>query len=140
MVCVLTAGRGGGSHKQTASSSPCLRPPEVWKGGESRRAENRGMVEVKTPGRGCGRGRETEPEGKVDRGREGEKTDGGKGAQEEGDKPRGMGMRRVQVTPCSRDAASLGCCVSYGKRCAPGAKPSGSWGRFSNTHPRTQSE
>ena len=31
IVCVLTAGQGGASHKQTASSSLCLRPPEVRK-------------------------------------------------------------------------------------------------------------
>lgn len=78
---------------------------------------------MKTRGRGCGRGRETEPEGTEDRGWEGEKTDRGEGspegeggAQKERGEPREMGLQRVQVTPCSRDAVSLDWCVSYGKR------------------------
>lgn len=83
--------------------------------------------------------RQSQRRKKTEGGREKRQTEG-KGAQEERDKPREMGMRRVQVTPCSRDAVSLDWCISYGKRCAAGAKPSGFWGRFSNTHPRTQSE
>lgn len=59
--------------------------------------------------------RQSQKEQRTEGGREKRQTEG-KGAQKERGEPREMGLQRVQVTPCSRDAVSLDWCVSYGKR------------------------